>query len=146
MIFSILNVMGVNRSRILSTKSWLTGLDSESKLLPESARAVLRIYFDCVYRNFTKVSMDNIKFNSWRVRQEICRDLMIAILAYQAERHNFSLLKRLSKSQHILPLSAASQVAPIGSLNVHSGHLLIKPSFIAIMTKYKMWTGFDPHE
>ena len=68
--------MGVQRSEMLSSKSWLTGLDTKGKLVPEACRALLRIYINVTYRNLTQVLTDQIRFNSWKVSQEICRDFM----------------------------------------------------------------------
>ena len=92
----------------------------------------------------TLLTTEKVKFNSWRVKQEICRKFMSALLAYQQERHIFSQSRRLSRLQHILPQKAVTQVSTIGSLNPHTGSLIIKPSIIRIIKRYKVWTEFDP--
>ena len=85
-VYTLMSAMGVQRSERLSSKSWLTGLDTNGKLIPEACRALLRIYINVTYRNLTQVLTDQIRFNSWRVSQEVCRDFMSSILAYQKER------------------------------------------------------------
>ena len=85
-VYKLMSAMGVQRSEMLSSKSWLTGLDTNGKLVPEACRALLRIYINVTYRNLTQVLTDQIRFNSWRVSQEVCRDFMSSILAYQKER------------------------------------------------------------
>ena len=146
MILKISSIMGVDRSDMMYKKAWLLGLDHRLKLLPEAIRALLRIYWTTVYRNMTLVVTEKIKFNSWRVKQEICRDLMQATLAYQSERQKFALLNKFSKTKHILPASACLQAAPLGSLDTHTGILVLKPALIDIFKNFKVWTSFNPND
>ena len=104
---------------------------------------MLRIYINVTYRNMTLVVAENLKFNSWRVKQEICRDFMSSILAYQKERHEFYLKRALTPLQHILPKKAVTQAAPIGELNPETGLIKINPGIEAIMKRFRVWTTFS---
>lgn len=144
-VYKLLSAMGVPRSEILSSKAWLTGLNTHNKLIPEACLSLLRIYINVTYRNLTKVLTDQTKFNSWRVSQEVCRDFMSSILAYQKERQEFSLSRKFTSLQHILPLKAVAQARPLGELNPRTGQLKIHPSIELIIKKYKVWTDFSPN-
>ena len=146
LIYQLLGCMGTSRSDILSKTSWLTGLDKNHKLIPEACRALHRIYITNVYRNMTLVITEKVKFNPWRVKQEICRDFMSTLLAYQQEKHVFSQSRRHTKLQHILPKAAIAQAMPLGNLDAHSGLLSIKPSISKILKRYKVWTEFTTNE
>ena len=144
-VYKLMSAMGVQRSEMLSSKSWLTGLDTKGKLVPEACRALLRIYINVTYRNLTQVLTDQIRFNSWRVSQEVCRDFMSSILAYQKERQEFFLGRKHTKLQHILPKKAVAQASPLGELDPLTGHLKIKTSIEITIKKYKVWTNFSPN-
>ena len=143
LVYQLLSAMGVQRSVLNSKKAWLTGLSANNELIPEACRALLRIYINVTYRNMTLVVAENLKFNSWRVQQEICRDFMSSILAYQKERHEFYLKRALTPLQHILPKKAVTQAAPIGELNPETGLIKINPGIEAIMKRFRVWTTFS---
>ena len=131
-----MSAMGVQRSEMLSSKPWLTGLDTKGKLVPEACRALLRIYINVTYRNLTQVLTDQIRFNSWRVSQEVCRDFMSSILAYQKERQEFFLGRKHTILQHILPKKAVAQASPLGELDPLTGRLKIKTSIETIIKRF----------
>jgi len=134
--------MGVQRSSLNSKKAWLTGLTDNNTLIPEACRALLRIYVNVTYRNMTRVVTENLKFHPFRVKQEICRDFMSSILAYQKERHEFYLQRILTPLQHILPKKAVLQASPIGDLDPSTGSLDINPAIVDIIKRHRVWTEF----
>ena len=91
----------------------------------------------------TLVLAENIKFNSWRVKQEICREFMACILAYQKERHEFHLKRVLTPLQHVLPIKAVAQARPIGDLEKTTGILIVNPAIKEIIKRYKVWSEFS---
>ena len=143
LVYSLLSAMGVSRSVMKCKKVWLTGLSNDNALLPEACRALLRIYVSVTYRNLTLVLAENLKFNSWRVKQEICREFMACILAYQKERHEFHLKRVFTPLQHVLPMKAVAQASPIGDLEKTTGILIVNPAIKEIIKRFKVWTEFS---
>ena len=91
----------------------------------------------------TLVLAENLKFNSERVKQEICREFMACILAYQKERHEFHLKRLFTPLQHILPAKAVEQASPIGDLDKTTGVLTVNPAIKEIIKRYKVWAEFS---
>ena len=63
----------------------------------------------------------------------------------EGEAREFSLSRKFTSLQHILPLKAVAQARPLGELNPRTGQLNIHPSIELIIKKYKVWTDFSPN-
>jgi len=144
LIYEVSEAMGTSRRELMHTYGWLFNTNKEgTKSLNPTICALIRIYWRTVYRNLTHKKREKVKFNPYRVKQEILRHLMSRILAYQSEKQIFNMMRKYSSLQHILPKKAADLVSPLGNLNVKTGTLTIKNELKTIFKKYKVWTDFN---
>ena len=91
----------------------------------------------------TQQEIEGTPFYAPVVCKALCREYMACILSYQSGRRSFYLSRKYTKSTEVLPESATTSVASLGSLNVHTGVLTVRQSVKDLLSQYEAWTDFN---
>ena len=117
---------------------WLFCCDNNWKPMEDATRMVIRLYWRVAYHHLTMVTTDRKPFNAGQgAVKDLNRQVMARILAYQLQRRNFYLKRRFSILQHHLPMKANKLARQLGSLDLATGSLKIKPSLKAHFQKFE---------
>ena len=140
----IFSAMGVTASDFHSDPLafFVFCLNSEGKTWPKPLAAIIALFWRIVYQHMTALERSNHKFYPPNVKRDLARIIMRMLLNFQQEKKSFIISRTFTKKTNVLPKSAASQVAPWGTLDLYEGTLEIRSELRAILEKHKMWTTF----
>ena len=112
-------------------------------------QALIRLFWRVTIKHYTRISTTPL--SPWYVKYilpgvmkaDLARSLMSKILTYQLNKREFFLERLFSPNEQKLPRSAASEVHPLGRLQISNGFLVIHPELVSIFKEYECWTDFN---